>query len=203
MRLRLPPALQAEVRELIALSRTWAESAFGNAAAAATAAPTTTALLEACLSHGDCTVDELKAVVAARRRAQEQEGARPALRDLLLGEEGGLVLPQEPVKKERAAMVKRRAWLIARKQQREYNASVKNIRGLRPSEQAKKGMSEVRKTMKEVSIGFAMILVCVGVFFAFKLLADARGLSKGVVSSSFHLTVLWFRLPSPESRTTD
>ncbi|GBG33850.1 Hypothetical Protein FCC1311_100732 [Hondaea fermentalgiana] len=98
--------------------------------------------------------------------------------DLLRADKGkgGVVLPEPPKPKTNPDLEKRRAWLIARQQRREYEASVANIRHKRPYEKAQESMSEVRRAMKEVSVGIMMILVCVAVFLALKMTADARGL---------------------------
>mmetsp|Transcript_2301 Transcript_2301/g.5306 ORF Transcript_2301/g.5306 Transcript_2301/m.5306 type:complete len:251 (+) Transcript_2301:322-1074(+) len=143
-----------------------------------------TKILEQVLDQGGLGSKDLAVILRLRKKKATSSGnseSKASPRKGLLGllkvdkGKGGLIFPKLPEAKPNPELEKRRAWLIARQQRRDYDASVKNVRGKQPSQTMRESISEVRQTMRELSVGFMMILVCVAVFLALKMVADAQG----------------------------
>mmetsp|Transcript_37659 Transcript_37659/g.61304 ORF Transcript_37659/g.61304 Transcript_37659/m.61304 type:complete len:225 (+) Transcript_37659:175-849(+) len=128
------------------------------------------ALLETAVDKKECDAKTMEVVVKLRA------GSNVPLIDLVKAS-GGLQFPKLAVPKVDPALEERRRWLIARQQQREYLTSVKSVTGFNEKKgQQQQTISEIRKLLKELSVGFALILVCAGAFLACKLSCDQLGL---------------------------
>jgi len=92
----------------------------------------------------------------------------------------GIEFPKEPVVVVPEEVTKRREWLLARQAQREYQSKIQN---LKLNNAPKKDANEVKGVLKEISVAFALILICGGVFFAVFISSKQIGYSNGVCLS--------------------
>jgi len=152
------------------------------------------------------TLEELKLFIEMRRASKQP---REALWNLIRSGGGGLVFPKEPEPQKDPEFERRKAWLLAREEQRQYNASVGNVRGKIAPTRITPEFVGVRAVFKELSVAFAMLLMCAGVFFALKMFAEIRGLSRstglvwglcGAIMMLFIETILYVIRSTREER---
>lgn len=146
----------------------------------------------------ECTQEELECIISLRNQALADKRIESSLKKSLREPSeklfSGLKMPTGQVYVESEAQVRRREWLMARQAAREYTENVQNLSKSNRKLRSSKLTIELRQVIRDILNGVAMVLICVGGFFAMKLLADVRGLDSkmGLIWGLFGAVSLLF-----------